>query len=64
VTDRVPGDEFKVVSPGLPAGKSCDQPLKAREKPDLLEGRVAPSCGDAIGLLMRLAVVQTVLSRA
>ena len=64
VTDRVPGDEFKVVSPGLPAGPSCDQPLKAREKPDPLEGRVAPSGGDAIGLLMRLAVVQTVLSPA
>lgn len=58
------GDEFKVVSPWLPAGPSCDQPLKSREKPDLLEGRVAPSGGDAIGLLMRLAVVQTVLCPA
>lgn len=64
VTDRVPGDEFNVVSPGLPAGPSCDQPLKAREESDLIKGRVAPSGGDAIGLLMRLAVVQTVLSSA
>lgn len=60
----VQGDEFKVVSPGLAAGESCDQPLEAREKPDPLEGRVAPSGGDAIGLLMRLAVVQTVLCPA
>jgi len=60
VTDRVPGDEFNVVSPGLPAGPSCDQPLKAREESDLIKGRVAPSGGDAIRGLMRSPMMPAV----
>lgn len=60
----VPGGECVIVGPRLQTGATCHPPFDAREETHELQRFVAPSSGDATGLLMRLSVMPAMLCPA